>query len=430
MGNIVSINSENQDLKQVLEAIFQGTLVKYYEIETQILLKKEDEFQANATVGDSSFASTQSKVLKAFDSNARYMVLENGKYKRKFTLGNLFRLQFNTFKRKGFGSELPELQLETIDSLDLLMKDSSLTSKVKRKIIKHRRTIRNAAKPFYRFAVGAFAAPEITYRSLKGGEAQYVSERNLFEDWIWNYSTGISLDYYITKHWFVRSGISYLNFGEKGRYRAAKPYLLPNQTANTDTTISYSNNMNCFGVPLLVGFKTGGRLSFALNTGIIIGFSPQPQTSYPEEKNETYSYTSQYIVNPNFSHPTSGPNPFEKAPNQNPYFQQRPNQMPPPQGQFFPPTQSMPEVYSITTTAYYYRDYLDPKKHSLSQISYIYSLGADLGYDLSKKFRVIVSPFFKYFLISKYASSDAMNEKPYSFGVNVGAVYLFGKRKR
>lgn len=415
-----------------MEAIFQGTLVKYYEIETQILLKKEDEMVVKASISDSS--SSPEKIPKTPFENARYSVLENGKYKRYFSLGNLFRLRFNTFKRIGFGSELLEFQTEPIDSLDGLLKDSTLTKKARKRIIKQKRIIINRTKPFCRFGLGVFVAPEITYRKLKGNNSNYVSERNTFEDWRWNYSAGILLDYYITKHWFVRSGISYLNFGETGRYRAAKPFLLPNQTTNTDTTISYSNNFSCFGVPLLLGFKTGGRLSFGLNTGVIIGFRPQQHTTYPEEKNETYSYTSEYVVNPNFQVPTGRPNPFDRPPNLNPNFQKQsfPQFPPPPQFRQEAPDDpiTITEVYSITTTAYYYRDHLDPKKHSLRQINYIYSLGLDIGYDLSKKFRVIVSPSFKYLLTSKYASGDAMKEKPYSFGANVGAVYLFGKRKR
>jgi hypothetical protein len=425
----VTIKSENQSLKLILDLVFQGTLVKYYEIETQILLKRESELEVKLASGDSSNAPIYSQVLKTHFANARYSVLEKGKYKLHFSLENLFSIRFNTVRRRGFGSQMPLYQKETVDSLDILLKDTTLEKKERRRIIKHRRIVRDLVKPFFRFALGGFVAPEITYRSLKGEKPNEVSERNLFEDWRWNYSAGMTMDYFFTKHWFFRSGLSYLNFGETGRYQADKPYILPSETSNTDTVISYRNNLSLFGIPICLGFKTSGRISFAFNTGIIIGLFPQQYTSYPEEKSETYTYTNEYVVNPNFQAPPNRPNPFDKAPGQNPFFQQRPYQRPPFSGPGPFPPQVITQVYYITTTAFYYRDYLDPRKHSLRQVNYIYSFTFDIGYELSSKWRLALSPSFKYFLTSKYTSGDEMKEKPYSLGVSVGVSYFFRNHK-
>jgi hypothetical protein len=239
-----------------------------------------------------------------------------------------------------------------------------------------------------RLSAGVYFSPAISYRHLNGTPASFGEDRNNSEKWRNVFSFGIPLNYALSAAFFIRSGFSFMQYGEKGE--ATFVYMEPSRLnslpfpgpvpgpvfppqpagyTRRDTVIAYTNTYNYLSIPACLGYRWGNKVYLSTFSGVLLNIYMNSKTVQPPASTEPAYFAGQ---------------PDYQAVHYNPY------------------------------------------SHSYRKLNAVFSMNIESGIKL-KRVSVFVAPSFNYFLHSIYASSDPLKEKPFSAGLSFGAFYTLGK---
>lgn len=257
-------------------------------------------------------------------------------------------------------------------------------------------------------AIGFYLAPEMAGHSVHFSQAAPTEAVNYKknDERIFSIGAGVNLEFQLPNHFFLRTGLSYWNVGERNTsvYSDVKkdtswksvhyqpstttkdsiPNFQPSTTLpdkavggialdvpefkesliNLSSTIR--NNYHYIGLPVVVGMKLGrSRLSTGLYSGIIANVLVS-------------SNQAVYYVYYDAKHPEN----FTRS------------------------------------------------HRELSRVTFAYWGGVDIDWRLSSQWSVSISPNIKYALTSIYKNEPAVRQLPYSVGLQFGCKYTFGKTSK
>lgn|GEM_PF-2281398 len=366
LKNIVCYTAVNQSLRTVLDSVCKQASVAYYIVGTQIVLKRID---LPIPVVDADSAQIINHPVDSVRVPSDTVLVRNGhrykpgSYRKNKDYNKYFIAVYG--KRKVYDSIVVKTKI-TEDSLHP-EKNTHKYVYVTRRYIRHLENVRNVRELF---SISVFAGPGFSYRTLTSPE-KVVTDRNESESKIANLFTGVYISYYTEPHVSLRTGLTYLNVGEKGAYSETYTVVPPNaHSSNVPSykTIDYSykNQYNYLIVPLMVGYTFD--ISRKFHTSVYSGFS----VAFLLKRKSNYQDTTSNYV-PSLNIPRS------------------------------------------------------PYAHSYNKLSMVLPIQIDIGYQLSSKLQAFVLPSFNYFLTSIYTKDDAAKEKPYAFNFSLGLRIMFDR---
>lgn len=250
--------------------------------------------------------------------------------------------------------------------------------------------------PIGRWSIGVYFSPESSFRKLVSTDKSVyaVSERNANESPKVSYSGGISVQYMLSKNFFIGSGLSYISIGEKGKYF----------TNSQTTSQEYTNTYNYLGVPVLAGLKLGqNKWSVSASTGLILNFLLKANPNADAEK-----YYTTYQEEKELEEEQGGSDNNNTDNNDNSDDRQDNSDS----------DSNDNTEDSKTLTA-------EQSSLEFNRLALVYFGGLELNYQLYQRLSIGVGPSFKYFLSSIYTKDDVQKAKPYSLGVQIGLKYTF-----
>lgn len=366
----VSVQVVNQPLEKALEQIFRNTQVSYQEIGSQILLKKKGTAD---TLASASPAQANPRAKSAPDSTFTSTKMRS---KGKWSLADLFSFSQKPKQKGGMGAAIPVVK----DSAALREDSIAKAKELKKQRNKQARAL---AWQDWQWRLGTHLALEHTYRFLNGGDPS-VASRNVIESGALGYAFGVSLDYKLSKSFYLRTGLDLLKWKEGGNYTLSKEYLPPPPQRPKgypkDTSISYTNKYWYLGIPLMLGYTYGDRWFVSLNTGLEPTLFLSFSTNYPQNSGPM-TYPEGYVPNPDIKPPKK------------------------------PEDKKDPIVGD---SDYYYKSYLDAHNRQFNKLGLAFLMSAEVGYRIDERFSVSISPVFRCFLTS---IQQEAKEKPYSYGL-------------
>ncbi len=373
----VQYTAKNKTLKNVLDSVCKQVSVQYYIIGTQIVLKSVQVPEPIAADSLHNMPLTDTLKIKVLPADT--VLISNGHH---FTKGSY---KTNKDYKKYFLSVYGKHKApDSVIVETTIAADSSLPKKITRKYVyanrkylqhlKNNRTIREL------FSISVFAGPGVSYRTVTSSE-WLVTDRNKTESSVGNICGGLYISYFTDPHISLRTGVSYLNFGEKGAY--SDTYIDYSTTSNNQQgnpnqpsvpgapvykTIyhTYKNQYNYITIPLMVGytFDVSRKFHVSVYSGMAIAFFLKMKSTYSDS------------------------------------------------------AASMVSSLNITR---------NPYAHTYSKTSIVLPIQIDIGYQLNKKMQLFFMPGYNYFLTSIYTKDDVCKEKPYAFNFSVGIRYMFDR---
>lgn len=378
----ITLSFHKQPLEKLLAALFKNTSITYEEYNGQIILKKKELKPVKMTVSDSAHVSKRKSKRAISDSG-----------KRTFCITCLFRRQKEDRDTVFYQSATP-------DSLTLSGLDSVQSGRNKRTPVKTSPSSGNIVRlpyskinPVSPFSAGIYAAGGFSCSKIKGVSEEgkvLAAKRKEREEGTFSFSNGIFLDYSITPHFFLRSGLTFQETGVTGafNYNEFTPYL--------DKAVSYKNTLQYIGLPLEAGASANLKnFSFSIHSGIILAGMTRNQTTI-----DHYNYYYFREVEDDGSN-NSWWYDWQEDDHSDDDDQESNN-----------------DLKVITST-----DNLQQK--SFRKTALIYTLNITAEARASKRTSFFVSPGFRTFLSSIYTNEAPVKERPYSFSVETGVRVRF-----
>lgn len=363
LQNTVRYKAVNQPLRVILDSVCKQASIAYYIVGTQIVLKRIDlplptiDLDSAQIINhpvDSVRVSSDTVLVR---NGHRY---KPGSYQKNKDYNKYFIAVYG--KRKVYDTIV--VKTETAEDTLHPEKNARKYVYVTRRYLRHLENVRSVRELF---SISIFAGPGFSYRTLTSSE-KLVTDRNESESRIANVYTGIYVTYFTEPHVSLRTGLSYLSFGEKGAY--SETYIIPspnNHSSGLNKTIDYSykNQYNYLILPIMIGYTFD--ISRKFHTSVYSGFS----VAYLLKMKSNYQDTTNYI--PSLNIPRS------------------------------------------------------PYSHSYNKLSMVLPIQIDIGYQLSSKLQAFALPSFNYFLTSIYTQGDVAKEKPYAFNFSLGIRFMFDR---
>lgn len=273
-------------------------------------------------------------------------------------------------------------------------------------------------------SVGMYFTPEMASRTVNFSENTDpdIVKYKQKDERKFGFSAGFSLDLHLPKNFFVRTGVSYWNVGEKNNVllkhsESDTTYSNSQSTTNTTTTKIIKNEIPASSIPYTGGpaFDTIGRNT---NTSFVTKNNSTIETHSREIK-ESFSQFSSSVSN-NYHYVGIPLIVGMKLSDKKLSF-----------GLFSGVITNM--LVSSSQSIYYV--YYNPEqpdkyvhaKRELARFSLVYTGGVDIDYRIAKMWTVSLSPTIKYTLTSIYKNENSVKQLPYSFGLQVGVKYRLGK---
>ena len=274
-------------------------------------------------------------------------------------------------------------------------------------------------------SVGLYVTPEMASRTVNFSENTdpEIVKYKQKDERKFGFSAGLSLDLHLPKNFFIRTGISYWNVGEKNNV------LLKHSDYDTTYTKDHSSTSNITVTKILTPINNGPvtvtpypdtNSSISLNNGgnYILKNQSTVETSNTQIKESISQFSS--TVSNNYHYVGIPLIVGMKLNNKKLSFG------------LFSGIITNVLVSSSQSIYYIYYNPEQPDKYSqakreLARFSLVYTGGVDINYKIAKLWTVSLSPNIKYSLTSIYKNENSVKQLPYSFGLQFGVKYCLAR---
>lgn len=404
-GDSVSITATNCSLKFFLEEIIKDPQIEFFQINSQILIKKTELIakpdSSNAKVDSVSIIKETTTTNKYPNSNT---IKADNLESNKGNNGELTIYYFSG-RNKGIGyfykrqKNRSRVYVDTLYSVTDTSRKGKIYYKIKYKKLNSKAFMGFGFKTRWDSYLSLAAGVGYSDYKLSALVSLEATEKLKIEKPNNAYWLDLGFTKYLTRNIVFNIGINYITFGESGKYKSeliltysaplgggggGNPQPAPQPVLIHDTTILYTNKYQIATIPLGLGYSMGNKLGFKVNLSLNPGYFMNSETNYSQQN---YS---------EFQKPING---FRNTP---------------PQG-FRNPMNG--------DTAYYYKKYLDANARTYDKFQLGASVSFELFWMIQKRIRIFVSPKFTYQVKSIYSKNDSQNQKPYVYGICAGFSY-------